>query len=1491
MRIVIDMQGAQTASRYRGIGRYTLGFVHGVVRHRGQHEIILALNGLFPDSIAPIRKAFEGLLPPENIRVWNAPGPVAESRSEGEKWRETAELIREAFLASLRPDVVHVTSLFEGYVDDGVTSIGRFDNSTSVSVSLYDLIPLLNPKQYLDGNPEHARYYRRKVEQLKHAAVLLAISESSRQEVIEQLQMPSGQVFNVSSAVEPRFRVLEMSADAVAELRQKFGLGETFILYTGGADERKNLACLIRAYAGLAPAMRASTQLVFVGHLAPEEISRLRDEAEKAGLSPDELNLTGYVSDDELVQLYNLCRLFVFPSWHEGFGLPVLEAMRCGAPVLCANSSSLPEVMDCPQAMFDPMNVAQLTEEMTSVLAGEATRLSLREHGLRRSQLFTWDETAKRALSAWESLSTVRQKQLRTEPPMGRKPRLAFVSPLPPERSGISTYSAELLPALAAHYDIEIVVAQQDVEDDWIRQNLPVRDVSWLRAHAGEMDRVLYQMGNSPFHQHMLPLMRGIPGVVVLHDFYLSGLISWLELEGNAGKVWTEALYSAHGYDAVIERYRDWMKARFDYPVNLEIFQLAQGVIFHAEHARDLARQWVGARAAGAAETVPLLRKPVAAISKADARNRLGIAPDAFVVCSFGFLADTKLNDRILGSWLASDLSNDAHGELIFVGENHGGDYGTLMTNMIQEYGQEGRIRITGYASPETYGLYLAAADIAVQLRAKSRGETSAAVLDCMNYGLPVIANAHGSMAELDTDAVVMLPDNFDDTELVSALESLWNSPQKRQALGSRARQVIHELHAPEVCAARYAQAIERFHAEAQAANIVPAMFDAIAGQASFAPDEADLCRVASAIAVTWPLPCPQKRLLLDVSATCRHDLKTGIERVARALLLALYEAAPAGYRVEPVYLDNTTGRWQYRAARRYMVSLLQGPPDVLDDETIEPERGDILLTLDLSGGALVQAVEQGLYTEYRGRGVALHAMVYDLLPVRMPHVFPQGAAESHAQWLRAISGFDGAVCISAAVGKDLAEWRDEDGIKDVSYAPYRISWLHLGADVANSVPSSGLPKNAEQILQSLQVRPSFLMVGTIEPRKGYDQALDAFDQLWRQGVDANLVIVGKEGWTGLPNEMRRGIPETTKRLRQHPERNKRLFWLEGISDEYLEKVYAAGACLLAASWGEGFGLPLIEAAQHGLPLIVRDIPVFREVARNQAFYFKAANGDELAQAIRIWLGERLEKNVPDSNGLKSMSWEACAGKLLQVLLPGSNGSTDADVASVAVRKKAMDEHLELIHRSRIELISNELPPGDIILDLGGANCPLYKMGYPHQFKKLYLIDLPPADRHDMYKEIAIDSDCESGEVVIRYGDMTELEDFADESVDFVWSGQSIEHIPQDKGVKMCEAAYRVLKKGGAFCLDTPNRLLTEIHTRDIGGGFIHPEHYLEYQPEQLRAMLEDVGFEVQAVWGVCEMGRTVATDTFCYEDFLLGRPLTPDVDKAYIQYFHCKKP
>jgi glycosyltransferase involved in cell wall biosynthesis len=165
-------------------------------------------------------------------------------------------------------------------------------------------------------------------------------------------------------------------------------------------------------------------------------------------------------------------------------------------------------------------------------------------------------------------------------------------------------------------------------------------------------------------------------------------------------------------------------------------------------------------------------------------------------------------------------------------------------------------------------------------------------------------------------------------------------------------------------------------------------------------------------------------------------------------------------------------------------------------------------------------------------------------------------------------------------------------------------------------------------------------MVGTVEPRKGHRQALAAMEQLWAEGLDVNLVIVGTKGWM---------MDDLEERVLRHPEHDRHLFWLQAVSDEMLEQLYTSASALLAPSEGEGFGLPLIEAAQCGLPIIARDIPVFREVAGGHAYYFSGQDARSLALSLKAWLS--LGAAIPASSGMSWLTWQQSSRQLLDVLL------------------------------------------------------------------------------------------------------------------------------------------------------------------------------------------------------------------------------------------------
>ena len=815
--------------------------------------------------------------------------------------------------------------------------------------------------------------------------------------------------------------------------------------------------------------------------------------------------------------------------------------------------------------------------------------------------------------------------------------RLAYVSPLPPLKSGIADYSESLIPHLARYYQIDVFVPQDQVTPGWVKNNCRVFPLTELYRCAGDYERVLYHFGNNPQHADMFELLEAVPGVVVLHDFFLSGINWYREAHQIAEQSLNRELYRAHGYRSVQERlsYGD-KDTVFKYPCSKSVIDNSVGMIVHSPNSLRLADQWY--QDSRGFKIIPLLRDIAPSQAQKDLRIKYGLGKKDIVVASFGFLGPTKQNHRLLEAWKMAGLDQSAHHKLYFVGDTEADHYGQSMRQKVEsgEYGAN--ITIVGWTEADEYQEYLQLADVAVQLRTLSRGETSAAVLDCMNHGIATIVNANGSMADIPEDTVLMLPDEFEDWQLAEALKKLASEESERKQLGESAAQLLHTEHEPSACARQYWEAIEE--AYRYSPNRAQSVVNELARQSLLPSTTNQQKNLAAALSHIDSLGKPVKNLYVDISVVARDDFKTGIQRVVRAFLTELIQSPPAGYRIEPVFMEIIDDEWGYYYARDYTFDFMGAPTSYLPDEPVEFCAGDIFLGLDLAGGYVVNAGRQGLFQRMMDAGVSTYFVVYDLIPIQFEDYYPAGFKKGHEDWLKVVAKSHGALCISRAVADELQTWCDMHKAEVADH--FRIDHFHLGADIGNSAPSKGLPDNADNILNRIRSCPSFLMVGTIEPRKGYRQVLEAFTRLWDQGADVNLVFVGKKGWL---------VDELVNYIETHPELGDRLLWLESISDEYLEEVYAACSCLLAASEGEGFGLPLIEAAQKRVPIIARDIPVFREVAGDHAYYFADSVAEEpLVEAVQQWLVLLSENKHPRSDSLPWLTWRQSLEEMLYVL-------------------------------------------------------------------------------------------------------------------------------------------------------------------------------------------------------------------------------------------------
>jgi len=521
-----------------------------------------------------------------------------------------------------------------------------------------------------------------------------------------------------------------------------------------------------------------------------------------------------------------------------------------------------------------------------------------------------------------------------------------------------------------------------------------------------------------------------------------------------------------------------------------------------------------------------------------------------------------------------------------------------------------------------------------------------AAVISSNTSSLPEVVNMEEALFDpLSTDSISSkLVEFLSKPELIERMKAHAKIQAPLFSWDASAQKAIAGFES--LIAKRLSQGIQ--NAKLSKAQILDKLIAQL-GQLSFDGKrykDVDLLQFSACLAQNFPAEPRKRQILIDISELVKRDAKTGIQRVVRSLLTEMLLNPPADYDVHPIYANQLSLGYRYanRFKKKFFASEAEqramgdSNTNNVEDPVIETQPGDIFLGIDLQAD-IVQAQKQYL-SAIRLSGTKVYFVVYDLLPILFPNAFPSAAEFNHHQWLLEISKFDGIICISKAVADNYQEWSAVH-IPDLP-KQFDVAWFHLGADIENSVPTTGMPENAAELIAKISTQPSFVMIGTLEPRKGYGQTLPAFEKLWAAGAQVNLVIIGKKGWM---------VDELVNHIESHPELNKRLFWLDSISDEYLDKIYSASTCLIAASDGEGFGLPLIEAARRHVPIIARDIPVFKEVAGEHAFYYQASKPEEMTQAIQNWLELFAKGQHPRSDQMPWLTWKESAQSVLKTLL------------------------------------------------------------------------------------------------------------------------------------------------------------------------------------------------------------------------------------------------
>ena len=823
MKIGIDLKPFSTGSKFRGIGMYSRELIRE----------LLKIDNDFEYHFLNLYQKYDG--DPElndkcHLYQYNM-GPKIVDVGERQLFRDfrTTSVIEGAvkhFIEKSDIDVMFFTSpneygnMYKAEWFDGVYKVGI----------LYDLIPLMFPNQCL-FDKTYTKDYQDSLEFLKGLDLLLAISQSAKDDAVKLLGIPEEKIVVIYAGIDSDYKKLEKVN--VRAVKEKYHIKDSFIMFAGGIDFKKNIEDLIAAYARCGKEITNKYQFVIVGKIAQDVIDKYMQIAREEGVEGRVL-CTGFIPKEDLIALYNITDLLVFPSLYEGFGLPVIEAMACGARVVTSNVSSLKEIAEGHATLVSPKSVKSITNGIKSVFDHPVETLALAENSISYAKSFTWKAVAEKTADAIQKGVSPKEKQKYT----------------------------------------------------FTVQEKLVRDIARL-----------------------------------------------------------------------------YMEKGFPFP-QAEREEIAE--------------------------------------------------------------------------------------ELVCI-ENH--------TDM------------------------------------------------------------------------------------------------------------------PEFCF--------------------------------------------------------KNRLIFDMTVVhewMKANYSTGIGRVSKEL----YRELKKKMQVIPVIVKGGNEGIQCNEISLDNYEVIQ--------ENIEIRGTDIFFMPEIQLRGVQVPQKHPYANELRKKGVHTYAVIYDILPLRMPEYFEKKTGNQFDPYVREIvDNYDGILCDSKAVADDIIAYCEENRIKPENNV--KMGYFHLGQDTFEKKIEGHISGEIKSFLDTDE--NVFLMLGTVEPRKGHEIVLKAFEQMWKEGKTCKLCIVGHVGWN---------MDKFVQRLKHHERAGKELMFFEGVNDNEVRYVYEHVNCLIQASAGEGFGLPLIEASNYNLPIICSDIDVFHEVAGDNANYFKREDTEDLIRVISM-VGEG--KGVMTSNGIPKLSWKDVADKVFAMIVQG----------------------------------------------------------------------------------------------------------------------------------------------------------------------------------------------------------------------------------------------
>lgn len=788
MRVLIDVQTLFTNEKKRGIGIYTYHWVENMLKQSTTDRFYLMRKVSDKWMFTFVSKYTEF-----NERLY-----------EERYWMEEN---LNFFIEQKEIQIIHFTSPYMLDIEIPVIK----NPTVKKSYLVYDLIPLVMDDEYYAKWPQNVQtLYNERSKRLKESDIILTISESSKKDIIDFLKIEPAKIKVIYASTNELLINPKPNIEQKKLLKEELKIDRPFIYSLTGNDPRKNNKGLISAFQKVAQ-VNKDLILVIGGIKHPQEQEELIKFAEKEGLQNDRLVILGYVSEETLVALYQECEIFVFPSLYEGFGLPVLEAMRCGAAVITSDCSSLPEIVGDSAIIINPLDEQALECEIKKLISDNNLRDELVNKGFKQAKKFNWEKVVIDSLSYYRELI---YGDLQKNNSIS-KPQLAYFSPLNPQSSGISDYSEELLFYLRDYFDITIFVKGYKPNNEFIINTFKVVDVDNHMDEMNYFEKRIYHIGNNELHGWIIDTLEKYPGFVVLHDLNLFGFYVYSTyLKGHKEKFIHELIYN-NGEQAV-SAIRGLVESQTipesqQFPLSNRVVDLSNGVIVHSNWVKD--SLLLNNNYQGPIEVIPLGTifessnvDSAALISRKNSWNN----NNEFKIGVFGNVIPNKRIEVIIKTISRLlETNNEVH---LFIIGHAEGNYKKELVNLIDSLKLKKKVTFIDSPDLEDFKRYIKESNLCINLRWPTMGETSATLVRALSYGVPCIVSNAGSYAEYPDDCVWKVDvDEYEEELLLAYLIELINNPTVRNEMSSNAKRFIKETNDFYITASSYKRFIDSY--------------------------------------------------------------------------------------------------------------------------------------------------------------------------------------------------------------------------------------------------------------------------------------------------------------------------------------------------------------------------------------------------------------------------------------------------------------------------------------------------------------------------------------------------------------------------------------------------------------------------------------------------------------------------------------------------------